>query len=237
MGNQSYYRRPSLGRKTLAAFLAAGIASSVVYSVAGSATMVDDDDRRGRISEDRDVNGFTKIQVRGAIDLELTAGKDFGVNIRTRANRMDDVITEIDGDTLIIDMDDENRRHFWNNTNVEVTITMPELKELEVLGAVDGELRDIESDDLSIDIRGAAEVDIEGSCGTLTLDVKGAGDIDADDLKCENVEVDVKGAGSATVYASESIDANVAGVASISIYGDPKNVRKHSGGLSSISIK
>ena len=237
MGNHSYYNRPSLGRKTLAGFLAAGIAASVVYSVAGSASMAHDEDRKGRASENRDVSGFTKIQVRGAIDLELTAGKEFSVHIESRANRLADVTTEIDGDTLVIDMDDKGRRNFWNNTNVEVTITMPELKELEVLGAVDGELHDIKSDDLSIDIRGAAEVDIEGTCGTLTLDVRGAGDIDADDLKCENVEVDVKGAGSATVFASQSIDANVAGVASISVYGDPKNVRKHSGGLSSISIK
>ena len=237
MGNQSYNTRPSLGRKTLAAFLAAGIAASVVYSVAGSASMAHDDERRGNASEDRDVSGFTRIQVKGAIDLELTAGKEFSVRIKSREDRLEDIITELDGDTLVIDMDDRGRRSFWNNTNVEVTITMPELKELEVLGAVDGELRDIESDDLSIDIRGAAEVDIEGTCGTLTLDVKGAGDIDADDLKCENVEVDVKGAGSATVYASDSVDANVAGVASISVYGNPKNVRKHSGGLSSISIK
>lgn len=237
MGIQSYSSRPTLGRKTLAAFLAAGIAASVGYSVAGSATMAHDDERKGRASEDRDVFGFTKIEVRGAIDLELTAGKDFSVRVESRASRLEDVITEIDGDTLVIDMDDKGRHNFWNNTNVEVTITMPELKELEVLGAVDGELRDIKSEDLSIDIRGAADVDIEGTCGTLTLDVRGAGDIDADDLKCENVEVDVKGAGSATVFASESIDANVAGVASISVYGDPKDVRKHSGGLSSISIR
>ncbi len=237
MGNPSYYSRPSLGRKMLAAFLAAGIAASVVYSVAGSASMAHDPERKGRAGEDRDVSGFTRIQVKGAIDLELTAGKEFSVHIKSRADRLEDVITEVDGDTLIIDMDDKGRRSFWNNTNVEVTITMPELRELEVLGAVDGELHDIKSDELSIDIRGAAEVEVEGTCGTLTLDVKGAGDIDADDLKCENVEVDVKGAGSATVYASQSIDANVAGVASISVYGNPKNVRKHSGGLSSISIK
>lgn len=237
MRNQLYSTRPSIGRKALVGLLAAGVAATVLYSVAGSARMVhDDDDDRRRVTQQRDVTGFTDIQVKGAIDLELTAGRDFSVTVRTRGNRIDDVTTEVRGKTLIIDMED-GRRNFWNNSSVEVTITMPELAELEVLGAVDGELHDIKSDALTIDVRGAADVEIRGTCGTLTLDVKGAGDIDAEDLKCSNVDVDVRGAGSASVYASESIDANVSGVASISVYGDPKDVRKQSGGLSSISIR
>lgn len=237
MRNQSNSNRPTVGRTALVGLVAAGIAATVFYSVAGSATMTREDDGRDRVTENRDVTGFTRIQVKGAIDLELTAGKDYSVSIRTREDRIKDVTTELDGDTLVIDMEDDGRRNFWRNSSVDVTISMPTLAELEVLGAVDGELFDIESDELEIDVRGAADVEVEGTCGKLVLDVKGAGDIDADDLKCADVEVDVRGAGSASVFASESIDARVSGVASISVYGDPKDVRKHSGGLSSISIK
>ena len=231
-----YSRRPSAGRKALAGLMAAGVAATVLQSVAGGAVAFDRD-RSDRVTEDRDLSGFTRIEVRGAIELELTAGQDHSISIRTREDRMEDVITELDGDTLVIDMEDGRRNSWWDDADVEVTITMPVLAELEVLGAVDGEFYAIDSDELEIDIRGAAEVDIEGTCGTLTLDVKGAGDIDADRLKCKDVEVDVKGAGSASVFASESIDARVSGVASISVYGEPKDVRKHAGGLSSISIK
>ena len=238
MKNSIYSRRPSVGRKALVGLMAAGVAATVLNTVAGTASMALDREDGDYVTEDRDLTGFTRLQVRGAIELELTAGKDYSVSIRTREGRMQDVTTEIDGDTLVIDMDDgRRRRSWWDDTNVDVTITMPTLAELEVLGAVDGELFDIDSDDIEIDVRGAADVEIEGKCRNLTVDVKGAGDIDADDLKCENVEVDVKGAGSASVYASESIDARVSGVASISVYGDLKDVRKHAGGLSSISIK
>lgn len=231
-----YSRRPSTGRKALVGLMAAGVAATVLQSVAGG-VVAHDRDRGDRISQDRDITGFTRIEVRGAIELELTAGKDHSISIRTRENRMEDVITELDGDTLVIDMEDGRRNSWWDDADVEVTITMPMLAELEVLGAVDGEIYAVDSEELEIDVRGAAEVDIEGTCGTLTLDVKGAGDIDADRLKCKDVEVDVKGAGSASVFASESIDARVSGVASISVYGEPKDVRKHAGGLSSISIK
>lgn len=237
MRHSSSFGRPSVGRKALVGLVAAGVAATVLYSVASSATMALDRDGRDRVTEERDIAGFSRIQVRGAIELELTAGKDHSISIRTREDRMEDVITELDGETLVIDMEDNRRNSWWDDADVDVTITMPTLAELEVLGAVDGEIFDIESDELEIDVRGAADVEIEGTCGTLTLDVRGAGDIDADDLKCANVEVDVKGAGSASVYASDSIDARVSGVASISVYGDPKDVRKHAGGLSSISIK
>lgn len=233
MGSSSFTDGRSFGRKAITGLVVAGIAASVFYGVAGSAH--DEDDRR-RTTEERDLSGFTKIEVQGAIELELTAGSDYSVSIEARQDRIGDIITEIDGDTLIIDMEDD-RRGWWDNVHVEVVITMPTLEELEVLGAVEGELHDIDSEELTIDVRGAADVEVEGTCGTLTLDVRGAGDIDADRLECSDVVVDVKGAGSASVYASDSIDARVAGVASISIYGDPKQVRKHEGGLSSITIK
>ncbi len=236
MKSKIYTDRPSTGRKALTGLMAAGVAATVLQTVAGGA-MAFERDRSDRITEDRDHAGFSRIEVRGAIELELTAGEAHSISICTREDRMDDVITELDGDTLIIDMEDGRRNNWWNDANVEVTITMPTLVEIEVLGAVDGNFYDIDSDELEIDVRGAADMDIEGTCGSLKLDVKGAGDIDADDLKCKDVDVDVKGAGSASVFASDNIDARVSGVASISIYGEPKNVRKHAGGLSSISIK
>ncbi|WP_262693095.1 head GIN domain-containing protein [Kordiimonas aquimaris] len=238
MGFPSIFGRHSTGRNVLAGVLAAGVATSVLYSVAGSATMLHDDEGE-RVTQTRDVATFTRIEIRGAIDLELTAGSsDQEVTVRARESRIDRVTTEVSGDTLIIDMkEDGNSKRFWNNTNVDVTINMESLRAIDVRGAVDGEFENIDSDELLIDIRGAADVDISGTCGTLTIDMKGAADIEADDLKCENVEVEVKGAGSASVYASESIDADVAGVASISVYGNPKNVKKHSGGFASISIK
>lgn len=235
MGLPSFFSRHSAGRNILAGVCAAGIATTVLYSVATSAKTLNDDDD-DRVVQTRDLTAFTRIEVRGAIDLELTAGESQSVQIEADEDRIEYVTTKVSGDTLIIDMEDRGKR-FWNDSNVDVTINMQTLRAIDVHGAVDGDFENIDSDELLIDIRGAADVDIEGTCGTLTIDMKGAADIEAEDLKCENVEVGVKGAGSASVYASESIDADVAGVASISVYGNPKNVKKNSGGFASISIK
>lgn len=235
MGIPFFSGRTAFGGKTVSGALAAGLAVGAFLTVASSHTLAHDEHER--VTEERDVSGFTRIEIKGAIELELTAGEDFSVTITAEDYPIADVTTEVDGDKLIIDMEEQDRFMGWDDADVDVRITMPTLRELEVTGAVDGEFDNIDSEELMIDIRGAADVEFEGTCGTLTLDVRGAGDIDADKLRCKDVEVDVKGAGSASVFASESVDARVAGVASISIYGDPKNVRKHEGGLSSISIK
>ena len=159
------------------------------------------------------------------------------VTVETAENRMDDVETYVRGDTLVIDMSSSGRRNYWRNVDVDVVIAIKSLEGIEVMGAVEADIKGVDSERLEIEIKGAADLNIEGKCGELDLDVRGAGDISASDLKCESVEVDVAGAGNASVYATDKVDADVAGVASIQVYGKPKTVRKHVGGLGSISIR
>jgi hypothetical protein len=201
---------------------------------------VDDDFEEGngdRVSETRDLATFNSIRVKGGIELEVEAGGEQSVSISTDSNRIELVETYVDDGTLVIDMKKNKRKRFWNNVDVDVKITVANFDGIEVLGAVDGDINNINSDNFKIDIRGAADLNLSGSCKNLTLDIKGAGDVDADKLECASVDVDLKGAGSASVYASESIDALMAGVGSIDVYGEPKDVNKRTGGIGSIRIR
>lgn len=230
MKNSNSFRRGALG------LAIAGLAASAFIS-GGSSAYHDPDKKPGKdIKEDRALDTFTKIRVKGAIELHLVAGKDQKVTIETAENRMADVETFVRGDTLVIDMDTDGHDNYWHNVDVEVMISMQMLEGIEVMGAVEADVTGVDSDELEIDIKGAADLDIEGKCGSLDLDVKGAADISARDLKCENVSVDVKGAGSADIFATNKVNADVAGVASIDIYGKPKNVRQHAGFMASINV-
>jgi Putative auto-transporter adhesin, head GIN domain len=228
MKNSLSFRRGVFG------LAVAGLAVAALASSNSFAALSDNDDT---VTENRTLDTFTKIRIKGAIELRLVAGKDQKVTIETAADRIKDVETYLRGDTLVIDMSSKGKRNHWRNADVEVEISMRSLEGIEVMGAVEAKIKGVDSPRLEIEIKGAAELDIEGSCGDLELDIKGAGDISARDLKCENVDVDVRGAGDASIFAAESVEADVAGVASISIYGQPKKVRKHVSGLGSISIK
>ncbi|WP_417450426.1 head GIN domain-containing protein [Kordiimonas sp.] len=192
-----------------------------------------------RTTQTRDVETFTRVQIKGGVELHLTAGKDQKVEIEADEDDMAVIKTYVRGDTLVIDLDedDDDDNISFHADNVNVTISMKMLEELEVLGAVDAELHDIDSKELTIDIKGAADLEAEGTCGSLRLEIKGAGDVDTEELECEDVEVSVKGVGEATVFASESVDANVSGIGSITVYGEPKRVRQSDGFLGSIRIK
>lgn len=219
-------------RRSVTALAMAGAACTSMLAMTPAVAAFDS----SQTSEVRDLPTFTKIRVKGGLELDLVAGKDQRVEVS--AKRLAEVETYVRGDTLVIDMDhDDDDGIHLNNDDIHVTISMAMLEELEVLGAVDGELSGIDSKNLRIDIKGAGDVEIDGTCGALELEIKGAGDVDAEELICKDVEVRVKGVGDARVYASESVDADVSGIGSITVYGEPAKVRQSDGFLGSIRIK
>jgi len=228
MKNSNSFRRGVFG------LAVAGLAGAAIFTPASPAQAFYGSDD---VSEERSIAAFTKILIKGGIELDVTAGKDQKLVVETEEDYLERVLTYVEGDTLVIDMEDKRRRKFWDDVDVDITIHMPTLEGIEVRGAVDGDVRNLDADKLMVEIKGAADLNLEGTCTTLTLDIKGAGDIDADDLKCKVVDVDVKGAGSASVYASDEIEANVRGVGSIDVYGKPKTIYKKVGGIGSISIR
>lgn len=229
----------SLGQSTLVGMGTALAAGAVLYGVVSSndAHALRDSDRS--VTQTREVAEFTKIMVKGAIELDLTAGREQSVTVTARERDQEKLRTYVEDGVLIIDMtdDDDDGITLGDDEEYDVEINVPTLEAIEIRGAVDAELEDIDSEDFMVDLRGAADMDIEGTCGTFTLDMRGAGDIDADDLECKTVNVDVRGAGAASVYASESVDADVAGVASVTVYGKPKKIKEESSGFSKISIR
>lgn len=218
----------------------AGLAGATFLSTTSGATMIFHDGHGKEVTVTRDVKDFTKIRIKGAFELKLEAGKDFSVTLEGDEEDVERVETYVRNGTLVIDNaddhDDDNNIHF-DSDGVELTITMPTLEEFEVLGAVDADLKNIDSEKFAIELKGAGSIEIEGKCGELELELKGAGEVDAEDLKCADVEVDVKGVGEAKVYASESVDADVSGIGAITVYGEPKSVRQSDSWMGKIRIK
>src|SRR5688572_29666659 len=53
-------------------------------------------------SETRDVAGFKAIKVRGAVNVEVSVQKDFSVSVEADDNLLENIKTEINGETLEI---------------------------------------------------------------------------------------------------------------------------------------
>lgn len=206
---------------------------SAIAVLAGALAIVMPATAADEVTNARDVKKFTKILVEGAIDLSVEAGKKQSVDVTTATSHIDRVTTVVEGDTLVISM--TGRR--WRNADVSVSIAMQTLDGLIVEGAVDAELTNINSKDFMIEISGAADIIIDGECGSADFEINGAGDLSAQDFKCEDVKVVINGAGDAEVYASASVVAAINGVGDIDVYGDPDKVRPRISGIGDFELK
>jgi hypothetical protein len=74
---------------------------------------------------------------------------------------------------------------------------------------------------ISAALAGSGDIRIEGTTVDFNAEVAGSGDLRASKLIAENVKVEVAGSGDATVNASKSLDAAVAGSGDIRYVGNP----------------
>jgi len=104
--------------------------------------------------------------------------------------------------------------------------------EMYVAGGAKIEL-DLKADNVQIIGEGGMLFELDGIAKSLDIKITGAGNIDADELRAKNVTVGIEGVGSASVYATETLNAKIEGVGTIKYRGNPK-VTKYVDGLGSV---
>ncbi len=212
--------------------IAALIALTAIKVAWGDMTDLEDRDRASDVSKTIEAADFDRISIAGVIELDVNVGPEFSVALSGREEDL--AITEahvVDG-VLVLEtgkkIEGEKRR--FNRHSVTAKITMPALNGIDVAGVVDGGARGIAADHFKADISGVGDLELAGTCNVFDADVSGVGDLDASDFKCRDVKIDVSGVGGASVYASQSVDAEIAGIGKVEISGSPANVSKSNSG-------
>src|SRR5688572_18104551 len=118
-------------------------------------------------SETRDLEGFDAIEVGGGINLYVREGDQFGVEVVSTRGDTDDILTEINNDTLTIHHKDSmfsSKNRFADHT---VNVTLPVLKSLSASGGSDvrGE-NTFSGDRLEISTSGGSDLSIDVEVGS-----------------------------------------------------------------------
>lgn len=184
-------------------------------------------------SEQRAVSGFTKINAGGAIRLEVTAQKDFSVTVEADDNLLPLIKTDVSGDTLKIYRESGSS----SKTGVKVTISMPDVKNVNVSGASTAVVSNVKTDSLELEASGASKIKVDGEANRLNSKASGASGIDAENLRVENADVGASGASNSTVSAANELKADASGASSIYYTGEPKSLNQKSSGASSVKKK
>lgn len=197
------------------------------------------------VNETRGVSSFDKIDISGGFEVLLNQGSEEKLELEIDKNLIDFIETKVKNNTLYI----SSKKPIGNAESLRIYITVVNVDEIEASGAI--ELKNkgtYKTDDLEIDISGAADVDLNlevenltmnmsgasettlsGNANNFDIEISGAGDLDAKKLKTRNTTVDISGAGSAIVYAKKTLKIEVSGAGSVQYKGNPKIEKSISG--------
>ena len=89
--------------------------------------------------------------------------------------------------------------------------------------------------DLVVDLSGSGNIAVDGVADRVTISLPGSGNIECKGLKAKSAKVTLMGSGTVTVYASETLDASVAGSGAIRYDGSPAQVTKSITGSGTIT--
>lgn len=208
------------------------------------------------ITRDFKVGNFNKLKLSTVADIVYTPSTDGSTSLELYGpdNIVELVNVEVKDNTLILNMKKKNIK----KSNLKIKISSPTIQSLEMHGVGNFSIKEpFQTDNLTIRNSGVGDIKIEqitcanldlvtegvgniriiGKTDKATLISKGVGSIDADEFIASDVTTVSDGVGSISCHATQSIDAKVNGVGSISYYGNPakKNTRKN--GIGSIKQK
>ena len=156
------------------------------------------------VTETREVGSFSRIDVRGGANVELRVSPNLSqsVSVTYDDNVIDNIVTRVDGNTLIVDT--EGSFSTTGGAHRFVTVTTDRIEVIEASGG--------------------ADVNGSGATESYRLQASGGSDVDLVDLQASTVQIEASGGSDVSIFASESITGEASGAADVQIFGNPTSV-------------
>lgn len=180
-----------------------------------------------------------RIDIPAVLDVNISNDSQYVVDIKANNNIHEHIHVETDNGILKVYTDDI----VYSDTDIHISIKTPELKRLDLNGAIDATIDDIikterfelnvdgaskvtiaqvNTDEFVADLSGASELNInKGWSKKSQLLVKGLGDIGAKDFHCNTTSASVNGAGKIRIHVTDTLNAIIDGAGSIDYQGKP----------------
>lgn len=176
---------------------------------------------------------FRAIAIHGPINIEVQAGKAQSVKVMGRPEFIGKVITSVKSDELRIDYAEKNNVSLKDGDRI--VITVPSLVKCIVEGAGQVVIDNVKEERLDLQFEGAGRLEAKGSTKWLRLKARGVGEVSTQALKAERADVNFEGIGDVKVHASQTLNAVVRGMGSLTYYGKPKALNKSVSGIGNVT--
>ena len=193
-------------------------------------------------------NNFNALSISGGWTADIRYSETFSMQIETDENIFSDLDISVAGTTLNIGF---KSGYSISPTQCKVSITMPALIKLQTAGSLTAIISsfNMAKDSMSIDIAGSGnitardimvntlKVDVSGSADfsatekaeNMIADISGSGDIKTTDFETEKADISISGSGSAKVWVTRHLKADIGGSGSVRYKGNPVIETKSSG--------
>jgi hypothetical protein len=183
--------------------------------------------------ETRQMGDFNAVEVTGAYDVTIVSGTKGDVQIISDDNILPLITTEVKDGRLVVTSNEK----FSTSKSPHISIVAANIQEVSGTGASNFDISGIGNGSLKLNGMGASRFKCAGETTRLTIDVSGASYVNARELHAKDAIVKTNGASSVSLFATETLDANVNGVGSVNYYGHPKLVNKEVHGMGSLNAK
>ena len=194
-----------------------------------------------QMKETRSLSSFNRLSVSQSIEVELVKGSKEQAEITSDEIDLDDIVTDISGGRLKIQLDGWNRN--WRGA-VKVKLTYRELEEVSVgssakvygSGTIEAgrfiaeasssgrmELK-VNCNDLEVEVSSSGRITLTGKAINQDIEGSSSGYYDGFDLISENVRADVSSSGKVHVTVNKELDAEVSSSGRVIYKGSPDRV-------------
>lgn len=202
------------------------------------------------ITQPREVSGFNQVVFGGLGELTLVQGNSESLVIEAEDNILARIRTEVKNGVLTIGFDRENWQDLVRPTKpIKYTLAFKNLKSLALTGAGSAQAESLNADALDLSITGAGNINIEslqvnslevnlggagnihlaGTAASQKVTLGGLGNYGCGDLQSKTARITLTGAGSATVWAADTLDVTITGAGNVGYYNSPKITKNITG--------
>ncbi len=202
--------------------------------------------------EEKDQYGFkdfSEIEIEGVVDLVIKKNERFSIELNGPEQEKRKYRVGVSDDRLEIDYRARNA-NFWERDvtedRVKITILLPSLEKLKIVGAGEFNVFGFEQEDLKITLKGALagvaelkvenlnlvmsgpmELDLEGEGRVLQAEVTGLAQLKAAQYKVEDAVVEARKLGRARVHATNRLEMDTDALSSVKYQGSPEVIRRN----------
>lgn len=161
--------------------------------------------------------GFTEVDSSAGVTVILKQGP-FAISAEEPRGRFDKLRIETKGSKLIV-----SRESFssWlsRGPDFTVTVTAPSLKAVSASSGSELEGEGLKFADLEVEVSSGANVELSGTCASISISASSGANFDGEDLKCENATVDASSGANVDVWASKTATGDASSGADVNVHG------------------